>query len=107
MLTTITRTRTYPEGTIIQQKTGYIQVKVKGRWISQGRLHYQKAHGTLEREQRVYHIDGDRTNNDEDNLVAITFSTTRFQLLPQRRIMFMPKLKPAPSAQRAAVASER
>lgn len=102
---TIKRISNYPAGTIIQNKTGYIHVKQpNGKWIGQGRLNYIKEHGHLSDDQRVYHIDGDRTNNSEENLVAITFSTTRFQLLPQRRIMFMPKLKPAPSAQKAAVA---
>lgn len=94
----------YPEGAVIQEKNGYIKVKTKQGWISQGRLHYQQANGTLEKEQRVFHIDGDRTNNDTDNLVAIRFNPARFQLLPHRRIMFMPKLKAAPSARALALA---
>jgi hypothetical protein len=105
MLQPLKNVRAYPEGSVIQEKTGYIKVKTKQGWISQGRLHYQQANGSLDRNQRVYHIDGDRTNNDAENLVAITFSEKRFQLLPHRRIMFMPKLKPAPSARPQLVGS--
>lgn len=83
--------RRYPVGAIVQHRDGYIFVKRDDGWIAQHRLVAEAAHGELNKGDRVYHIDGDRTNNNKDNLVVLHFNTTRYHLLKTRRILYLPK----------------
>lgn len=83
--------RKYPAGSIIQQKTGYIFIKTRdGKWVSEHRYNYQQHIRPLKEGERVFHKNGDREDNETRNLVAIQFPTTRYALLPRRRIMFIP-----------------
>lgn len=87
--------RGYPIGTVVQEKSGRAKVKVGEReWIGRGRYEYQKANPRekVNGDQRVFHIDGDRFNDDPDNLVAITFTGTIYNL-SHSRVIHLPKSK--------------
>lgn len=99
--------RGFPVGTVIQEKTGRVKVKTDERqWTSRGRHEYEKEHKIkLSGEQRVYHMDGDKANDDPYNLVAITFSGTVYTF-SRSRVLFIPKAPKVvlPKATKVAVA---
>lgn len=79
--------------TEVQDKSGRVRKKIlvgrKGKWIARGRYIYGLSHD-LDRSQRVFHIDGDRTNDEPDNLVAIAFGVHSYKL-SQSRVVFTPR----------------
>ena len=86
--------RNYPTGTKVQHRTGYVHVKGSGgkwksehRWIAELKILSRE----LEPGEKVFHKDGDRAHNDDDNLVVIKFNTAKFVPLKKARIIFMPK----------------
>lgn len=85
----------YAIGTEVQEKTGRVRKKVEGsKWISRGRYSYMEAtKESLDSDQRVFHKDGDRANDSPDNLVAIRFSGTRYEL-KHSRVIWFPKNSP-------------
>jgi hypothetical protein len=82
----------YPVTSVVQRRTGYIFVKIgRGEWISQARLNLEQRLGRkLSSNERVYHIDGNRENNDAENLVPITFNDRTYTLLSHSRALFIP-----------------
>jgi len=64
---------TKPVGTRVYCSRG-VSVKVaEHRWVLEHRLVYQQHHGvTLQRQDKVIHINGDRTDNRIDNLRLVT-----------------------------------
>lgn len=83
----------YPPGSVVQRSNGYVFVKTDRGWTAQHRL---IASNVLEKRElvkneRVYHKNGDREDNDPKNLVVLRFSEHRFKHLPHPRIIYIPK----------------
>lgn len=83
--------KSYPLGTKVQHRNGYIYVKTDDGLIPEGRRVYELTHGELEAGYRVFHMDGDRTNNSPRNLSAVKFNTTKFVMLKESKVLWMPK----------------
>lgn len=88
----------YPVGTRVQHRNGYIVVKVvddegKSRMMAESRRCWELRKGPLEAGDRVFHIDGDRTNNDIRNLAMVHFNQTKFTFLKKSEILYMPTQK--------------
>lgn len=86
------RVHNAPPGTITQHRNGYIWIKkADGTWQAQHRWVMENTQGAeLEQNERVYHKDGDRTNNDKNNLVKIAFSLRPFKVLERSRVLYIP-----------------
>lgn len=86
--------RGYPIQTEVQEKSGRVKKKTdEGKWEGRNRINWMKAHkASLEEGQRVFHIDGDKKNDEPDNLVAITFNGPRYSL-SHSRVIWMPKIR--------------
>lgn len=85
----------YPTGSKIKNKQGYVFIKMtSGKWKSEHRFNMENSnlHRELREGERVFHMNGDRENNNPKNLVAIQFNTTPFKLLNHREILFIPKI---------------
>lgn len=87
----------YPVGTKVQHRNGYIRVKVEGdegpSWQAESRRVWELYRAPLEPGDRLFHIDGDRTNNKIGNLSMIHFNQTRFVMLRESRVLFMPTIR--------------
>lgn len=82
----------YEIGTKVQQKNGVIRVKVgKSTWIPESRYNWITEKGQLKEGQRVFHLNGDVTDNRPNNLVPIQFNTKKFTILKESRILYIPK----------------
>lgn len=82
--------RGYKLGTRVQHRNGYIVVKVEGehgegKMMAESRRIWELTHGELEAGDRVFHIDGDRTNNEPYNLAMVHFNQTKFTFLKTSR----------------------
>jgi hypothetical protein len=87
------RMHQYPSGSIIQHRNGYIFIKQENeKWQPQSRfvMEQQVLGRDLEKHERVYHKDGDRTNNDPGNLVVIKVGAREFKLLERSVPLFIP-----------------
>lgn len=86
-----------PVGTIVQHKNGYIHVKVEKDgeevWQAQGRRMWELQRGELADGDRVFHIDGDRTNNRIGNLAKVHFNSTKFIFLKRSKVLYQPGVK--------------
>lgn len=61
--------RTRPDGATQSHVSGYLMIKVKGRWMLEHRfVMEQKLGRPLEKHERVHHKDGNRSNNSLSNL---------------------------------------
>lgn len=83
-------------GTKVQHRNGYIKVKVEGEdgrpgWQAESRRNWEMQRGDLQEGDRVFHIDGDRTNNRVGNLAKVHFNNTKFVFLKSSRILWAPK----------------
>lgn len=88
------RGKSYPVGTRVQHRNGYIFVKTDdGKLMAEGRRNWEIQRGELKEGDKVYHLDGDRTNNNIRNLAKIHFNTTKFVLLKESRILWLPKIR--------------
>lgn len=92
------RGHSYPAGTRVQHRTGYIFVKVqddegKQKLMTESRRVWELRKGTLEAGDRVFHMDGDRTNNNISNLAKIHFNQTKFTFLKESKVLYMPTTK--------------
>lgn len=92
--------RSYPVGTRVQYRSGYIVVKVvnddgEAKMMAESRRVWELSKGPLDPGDRVFHSDGDRTNNKIHNLSKIHFNQTKFVLLKESKILFMPTTKHA------------
>jgi hypothetical protein len=58
----------------IESKDGYTLVKVKepNKWEPKQRVVYRKHHGEIQKGNKIVFLDGDRTNFNIDNLIAIS-----------------------------------
>jgi hypothetical protein len=88
----------YPLGTRVQHRTGYIVVKVETdggdvKMMAESRRMWELHRGDLAPGDRVFHMDGDRTNNNIRNLAKIHFNQTKFVLLKESKILFMPTIR--------------
>lgn len=91
----------YTEGTIYQCRSGYVFIKKDGHRIPYGRYVLARTlRRPLEENERAYHKDGDRANNDPSNLVAITFSGITYNM-KATKILFVPKTGRPTAASRA------
>lgn len=90
--------KSYPVGTRVQHRNGYIVVKVEtdeggARMMAESRRIWELKRGDLEPGDRVFHVDGDRTNNDISNLAMVHFNQTKFVFLKASQVLYMPKSK--------------
>lgn len=84
--------RWYKIGTEVQSKHGNVRKKIgHSKWTPRARYAYMRAHKRkLDQFDRVFHIDGDRANDNPKNLVAIRFSGNRYSL-KRSRVIWEPK----------------
>jgi len=83
----------YPTGTKVQHRNGYIFVKTdEGRLMAESRRVWELQRGELLPGDRVFHIDGDRTNNKISNLAKVHYNQTKFVMLKESKILWMPKV---------------
>lgn len=86
----------YPKGTEVQEKSGRVKIKISSdsngsKWIGRARFNYMKAYKIdLTDSHRVFHMDGDLTNDNPKNLAAIKFSGIRYALTTSK-VLWMPK----------------
>lgn len=76
----------------MQYRTGYIVVKVENekgeaKMMAESRRVWELHHGELEAGDRVFHCDGNRTNNNIGNLAMVHFNQTKFVALKQSRML--------------------
>jgi len=89
--------RNYPIGTKTQTKSGYIRIKIatddgEVRWEAESRRTWELQRGPLQDGDRVFHIDGDRTNNRIGNLAKVHFNDKKFTFLKESRVLYLPKI---------------
>lgn len=77
-------------GTRVQYRNGYIRVKTKEGMVPENRRTWELHNGDLVEGDKVYHLDGDRTNNNIRNLAKIHFNTTKFTMLKESRVLWKP-----------------
>lgn len=85
--------RSYPVGTKVQYRNGYIVVKTGDGMIAESRRVWELSRGPLEAGDRVFHIDGDRTNNKIHNLAKVHYNQTKFTMLKESKVLWMPTIK--------------
>jgi hypothetical protein len=90
--------RNYPVGSKVQYRNGYIRVKIEGeggepKWEAESRRVWELQRGPLKEGDRVFHIDGDRTNNRIGNLAKVHYNTTKFVFLKESRALYIPGRK--------------
>jgi hypothetical protein len=88
----------YEPGTEVQEKSGRVKKKIfisdtEGcKWMSRGRYNFmQKYKVDLTENDKVYHIDGNKENDDPSNLVAIHFNAVRVNISHSRVVWEPPK----------------
>lgn len=84
-------------GEIRQHRNGYIFIKLEnGEWQAHHRwvMEHDVEHRELKENERVYHKDGRRDNNEPENLVTISYSLTPFKVLEKTRVLFVPRATP-------------
>lgn len=81
----------YVPGTRVQYRTGYIYVKTDEGMMAEARRIWELHKGELSPGDRVFHMDGDRTNNDIRNLAKVHFNDTKFVMLKESKILWRPK----------------
>lgn len=92
------RGNSYPLGTRVQHRNGYIYVKAQDdegnvKLMAEARRVWELKRGELEAGDRVFHMDGNRENNDIRNLAKIHFNQTKYTFLKQSKILYMPTVK--------------
>lgn len=86
------RMHAYPLETQVENKNGYVKVKVAdNKWQGLGAYLLTKAGIKVVEGDRVFFADGDRTNRSVDNLRRIHFSTTKFIMLQRSRVIYIPE----------------
>lgn len=84
--------RSYAVGTKVQRRNGYIFVKTDDGLIAESRRNWELQKGELKPGDKVFHIDGDRTNNRIGNLAKIHYNQTKFVFLKESKVLWRPKL---------------
>ena len=82
--------RKYVPGTRVQYRTGYIYVKTGDGMKPEARQIWERHHGELTPGDRVFHLDGNRENNQIGNLAKVHFNDTKFTLLKASRVLWVP-----------------
>jgi len=87
--------RRYELGTEVQEKSGRVKKKIEdldgAKWVGRNRYNWMQHHKKeLGDNDKVYHIDGDKSNDDPSNLVAIKFSGVKYSL-KHSRVVWEPK----------------
>lgn len=82
-------------GTKVQHRNGYIHVKIrdddgKPKWVAEGRRVWELKYGELEEGDRVFHTNGDRTDNRPGNLAKVHFNNVKFIFLKKSRVLYTP-----------------
>jgi len=96
---TYPRMHRYPVNSQVENKNGYVKVKVaENKWQGLGAYLLTKAGVKIVEGDRVFFADGDRTNRHVDNLRRIHFNTVKFVLLPRSRPIYIPDVKPVAAA---------
>lgn len=85
--------KSYPLGTRVQHRNGYIVVKTDEGMMAESRRQWELQRGALEPGDRVFHIDGDRTNNRISNLAKVHYNQTRFTMLKKSKVLWMPTIR--------------
>jgi len=82
-------------GTHIQDTNGRVRVKIgPSDWVARGRLNWMRFHREeIMPNERIFHINGDRANDNKENLIKIRFTGTRY-FLRHSKILFRPKEVP-------------
>jgi hypothetical protein len=80
--------RGYRPGTRVQHKNGVIFVKTEDGVMVESRRVWELTKGELSEGDKVYHIDGDRTNNKPNNLAKIHFNATKFVMLKESKVLW-------------------
>ncbi len=83
----------YPVGTRVQHRNGYIVVKTGEGMMAESRRVWQLQRGDLEAGDRVFHLDGDRTNNKIHNLAKVHFNQTKFVMLKESKVLWLPTIR--------------
>lgn len=79
----------YQVGTQVQQKNGAVIVKLQdGKWTTRAR--WTIGLDKLFPDQKVFHINGDKADDNRDNLVPITFNGRKYSLA-KSRVIFKPR----------------
>lgn len=79
-------------GTRVQYRTGYIYVKTDEGMVSEARRVWEQHRGELDSGDRVFHMDGDRTNNNIRNLAKVHFNDIKFTMLKESKVLWAPKV---------------
>lgn len=83
--------RGYKSGTQVQDKTGRVKVKLpSGKWEGRGRYNFNKVVRRVRPHERVFHLDGDRANDNPKNLVAVAFGIKHYDIATSR-VVWAPK----------------
>lgn len=85
--------KSYPLGTRVQYRSGYIQVKTEEGMVAEARRVWELTHGELVPGDRIFHLDGDRANNNIRNLAKVHFNDTKFKMLKESKILWMPSVR--------------
>jgi len=86
------RGRSYPTGTKVQHRNGYIFVKTEeGKLMAESRRVWELEYGDLGPGDRIFHIDGNRENNKLSNLAKVHYNQAKFVMLKESKILWMPK----------------
>lgn len=92
---TYARMRRYPVNSQVEQKNGYVRVKItKNKWQGLGAYLLTQAGVKIVDGDRVFFADGDRMNRSVENLRRIHFNTVKFVLLPRSRPIYIPDAVP-------------
>jgi len=80
-------------GVQVQRRDGHIWVKSSSYGlVKQARLLIMlEENRALDKTERVFFRDGDRTNVKLGNLVSVRFKEARFKYLPHAKIIYVPK----------------
>jgi hypothetical protein len=88
--------RRYPIGAKVMSRNDYIRVKIEEdgdvKWEAESRRTWELQRGPLQDGDRVFHIDGDRTNNRIGNLARVHFNDKKFTFLKESKVLYLPKI---------------
>lgn len=85
----------YLLGTEVQEKSGRVKKKIEdiegAKWIGRGRYNWMKHNKKdLTENDRVFHLNGDKSDDDPSNLVAIKFTGVKYNI-KSSRVVWEPK----------------
>lgn len=66
-------------------------VENDGKMVAESRRVWELRRGELLEGDRVFHIDGDRTNNRIENLAKVHYNQVKFVMLKESKVLWMPR----------------